>query len=97
MKFQGMYCIAHASVLRIEANGRCKGMVCGNDKVICDIYGKDIRGYILNKNNEAVNYVMNEMNNGFSSVLVNKGDESMTKNVLHFLCIDGYVEIKVKR
>ena len=38
LKFKGMYCIAHAALLRIEENGFCRGMVCGADPVICNIY-----------------------------------------------------------
>lgn len=39
-RFKGMYCIAHASVLRIEENGDCRGMVC-NDPVICNIFERN--------------------------------------------------------
>ena len=38
LKFRGMYCIAHAYLLRIEEDGRCKGMVCGDDKIIYNAY-----------------------------------------------------------
>lgn len=41
LKFKGMYCIAHAALIRIQDSGRCKGMVCGDDKIICNIYEKN--------------------------------------------------------
>lgn len=41
MKYKGMYCIAHAVVLRINANGRYLGMVCGDDRTIGNIYEKN--------------------------------------------------------
>ena len=49
MKFKGMFCIAHSSVLRIEENGRCRGMVCGDDKTICNIYDKNCFQVIRDK------------------------------------------------
>lgn len=39
--FKGMYCMAHSTVLRIEEDGNCRGMVCGDDKIICNIYEKN--------------------------------------------------------
>lgn len=41
LKFKGMWCIAHAATLRINANGRYMGMVCGDDRTIGDIYEKN--------------------------------------------------------
>ena len=41
LKFKGMYCIAHAATLRINANGRYMGMVCGDDRTIGNIYEKN--------------------------------------------------------
>jgi len=38
LQFKGKYCIAHATVLRIEQDGRCRGMVCTDDKFICNVY-----------------------------------------------------------
>lgn len=38
---KGIYCIAHAAVLRINEGGLCRGMVCGADPCICNIYEKD--------------------------------------------------------
>lgn len=38
LKFTGMYCIAYAGILRINANGRYMGMVCGDDHTIGNIY-----------------------------------------------------------
>lgn len=34
LQFQGMYCIGRASVLAIDENGTCRGMVCGEDPLI---------------------------------------------------------------
>lgn len=41
LKFKGMYCTAFTNLLRIEADGRCKGMVCGDDKAICNIFNEN--------------------------------------------------------
>lgn len=38
LAFRGMHCIAHAALLRINANGRYLGMVCGDDHTIGNIY-----------------------------------------------------------
>lgn len=38
LRFKGMFCTAHAAVLRIEPGGLCKGMVCGADPCICNIF-----------------------------------------------------------
>lgn len=40
LKFKGMYCIAHAALLRINEGGLCRGMVCSADPFICNIYEK---------------------------------------------------------
>lgn len=40
LKFTGMYCIAHTNILRIEEDGSCRGMVCGADPIICNIFEK---------------------------------------------------------
>ena len=37
-QFRGMYCIAHAALVSVSEDGNCRGMVCGDDKVICNIY-----------------------------------------------------------
>ena len=39
--FRGMYCMAHAALLSVSADGRCRGMVCGDDPIICNIHEKD--------------------------------------------------------
>ena len=39
--FAGMYCMAHTNVLSISENGYCKGMVCGDDPILCNIYEKN--------------------------------------------------------
>ena len=41
LKFKGMFCMAHTAILRIEANGLCRGMVCGADPFICNIFHKN--------------------------------------------------------
>lgn len=41
LAFKDMYCIAHAALLRIEENGGFRGMVCGDDRKIGNIYEKD--------------------------------------------------------
>lgn len=39
--FKGMYCVAQASVLRIQENGICRGMVCSDDRNFYNIYDKN--------------------------------------------------------
>lgn len=41
LKFGGMYCIAHAALLFIMTDGRCKGMVCDDDREVYNIFDKD--------------------------------------------------------
>lgn len=38
LNFKGMFCTAHTAILRIDANGLCRGMVCGADPFICNIF-----------------------------------------------------------
>ena len=38
LTFTGMYCVANSAVLSIQENGLCRGMVCGADPFICNIY-----------------------------------------------------------
>lgn len=39
--FKGMYCVAQASVLRINADGSCTGMVCVDDRKVYNIYAEN--------------------------------------------------------
>ena len=38
LNFKGMYCISHASFLRIQADGRFRGMICNLDPFIGNIF-----------------------------------------------------------
>ena len=38
LTFTGMWCVANPAVLSIQENGLCRGMVCGADPFICNIY-----------------------------------------------------------
>lgn len=48
-QFKNMYCVAHSSVLRIEETGDCRGMVCGADPFIGNIYKEDFFEKIYGK------------------------------------------------
>ena len=41
LNFNGMYCIAHANVLRIQADGRFRGMICNDDPLIGNIFDEN--------------------------------------------------------
>ena len=49
LKFGGMFCIAHAALLRIDEDGRCKGMVCNADRPICNIYEENALASVRDK------------------------------------------------
>lgn len=36
--YKDMYCVSNAAMLRIEEDGRCLGMVCWADKILCNIF-----------------------------------------------------------
>ena len=54
LAFKDMYCVAHAAVLYIEPSGSCRGMVCGDDKAICNIFKKNA---LLNFRDNLIHYV----------------------------------------
>lgn len=39
--FKNMYCMANATLVNVFEDGRCRGMVCLDDRCICNIYDKD--------------------------------------------------------
>ena len=63
-------------------------------KYVC--YGKDVTDFIKSKN-DLMTRLICEMNKGFSGVLVNYNDEDAIKDILHFLNISQYVEIKLNK
>ena len=54
-----MYCIAHAAVLSIQEDGKCRGMVCSADPFLCNIYEENAFQAVHDRMIHAVQCPMN--------------------------------------
>lgn len=54
LQYKGMYCIAFANILRIQDDGRCRGIICGDDPFIGNIFEEN---FITNVRDKLVHAV----------------------------------------